>query len=1355
MTTAIAQRKIDTFKKRYDQSAFELACYASLPVVVDSEFVNLLRVNFLLGLDPSIPYTIESDVLQNLCQGIGDGFYEFERDVRDLLLQSLLTMHESERVREVATLLWQYTIHADAWIERDGLTAAQQLTALNFLNSAKAQEWLREAEESEISGQQANARWIVSMQREIDRYNPDVEFPVATEEIRAKPEPPFHINFPQNQRFQGRETELAALHQLLQTNSSTGVTSALIGVGGIGKTQLAVEYAYRHRSDYPGGIFLINAAGNVQSQLLDAAKLLNLKIAAPERDDINDQLLTQSHAYLETNPKTLLIFDDVDDPEQLLRTRLGRDLTLADLGGTKLFVSRTQELPEQMSVLSVDTLENDPASAKAIITNARPDLAADPQLEELCRRLEYLPLALNMCASLLKEQTDLSIADYIDRLGKTTGLEQFQPTKQQLEQLINALLGAFDVHGLARFVRWHFDQDIEWIVPVPLSEHPPVTIASDLVLYFASQEGGLKKLLQGAIEMNPSDKGLLMLGLEWLKLEFAPLSKREERSTQNAPILQNTTRQQIDQLINALLHAFNFAELSRFTHLQFGTPLEQFVPVAGQRNLTNIISELVVYFAGQENGLKQLLDAALRANPLNEGLRILGAEWSVTDPTPLPLPKEHPSADHAEYSSAPTSGSDETNRLTKINGIGQGYQKRLNKAGIYTFVQLATTDPSRIHEICKIKERQVLDIASWIKQAEELALSEVQKSGGRQSEIKYLSDQGNTYQAKGELDKAIGSYEQALAIASEIGDKQGEGSSLNNLASVYQAKGELDKAIGFYEQAQQTNEQVGDTRGLTNTFSHLGNIYQSTGELDKAITYYEQALAIVRELGDRQDQGNLLGNLGNVHALLGDVMKAINCYEQALVVARELSNRSGERHLFSNLGNVHTMLGDVETALNCYEQALKISREIGDINGISISLSEMADVYVTRGDLDQALDLYNQSLDIKDKLGDIKGRSATLSAVANIRMAQNRWSDAEKLLNESLTLSKTLGDIREIAFSTVKLGQVAQSQSDLDTARQRYIEGLQAFEQLGMPEANQVRQMLASLDGDGQNEAAQSLTPAQLLIAITQTAEQNAGQEEATAQLSAAVEEVLQNGDLADEQQTYLTALVSLLSEPSASAAGTVVEAGQALGNSDSEFAMALFPHLARLLNRVEQPASAVTVLAEVITHHRKRVEAESENQAAAEALSVMLYNHSGYLANANRLDDAVAALEEGVAIDERYQLEDLASDQQALIEMQRRRDGLPPLAEPSSEDAPNLSNKKTQIQIQCHTCQHKWTMTYKQLKEEGELVTYRDETTVEEKEEGELVTYHGETTVEEYAVKCPLDGVRNVVTLTITEEDE
>lgn len=97
----------------------------------------------------------------------------------------------------------------------------------------------------------------------------DGDWPRVFDKLRAvlpKPEAgdhPFVVAWPRLLNFKGRDALLIELHQKLIGEGRVGVkTAGLHGTGGIGKTQLAVEYVHRYRYYYPGGVYWLNAAAD-------------------------------------------------------------------------------------------------------------------------------------------------------------------------------------------------------------------------------------------------------------------------------------------------------------------------------------------------------------------------------------------------------------------------------------------------------------------------------------------------------------------------------------------------------------------------------------------------------------------------------------------------------------------------------------------------------------------------------------------------------------------------------------------------------------------------------------------------------------------------------------------------------------------------------------------------------------------------------------------------------------------------------------------------------------------------------------------------------------------------------------
>ena len=167
-----AERRLNDFQQRcgkYGEAALHLAYHAALPVALNAEFLHLLRINFFLDPPEILPYTVEFEfLLSSLCREIDEGLYEIEPDIRDALLAGLSRTYDAQRTRDIATLLWQYVDHHSPWIDRVELERAQQLTALNFLNPEKAQQWLVTVETEVVQGKVAAREWFVAMRQDIE-----------------------------------------------------------------------------------------------------------------------------------------------------------------------------------------------------------------------------------------------------------------------------------------------------------------------------------------------------------------------------------------------------------------------------------------------------------------------------------------------------------------------------------------------------------------------------------------------------------------------------------------------------------------------------------------------------------------------------------------------------------------------------------------------------------------------------------------------------------------------------------------------------------------------------------------------------------------------------------------------------------------------------------------------------------------------------------------------------------------------------------------------------------------------------------------------------------------------------------
>src|SRR5437762_4835878 len=134
----------------------------------------------------------------------------------------------------------------------------------------------------------------------------------------------WNVPFPQNLFFIGREDLLTQLHDQLQKGRTAALSQAISGLGGVGKTQLAVEYTYRFHQDYQAVLWAhAESPETLISSYTEIATLLNL----PVKDTQEQTVIIQAvKVWLQNQRDWLLILDNADELDILstfLSPRLG------------------------------------------------------------------------------------------------------------------------------------------------------------------------------------------------------------------------------------------------------------------------------------------------------------------------------------------------------------------------------------------------------------------------------------------------------------------------------------------------------------------------------------------------------------------------------------------------------------------------------------------------------------------------------------------------------------------------------------------------------------------------------------------------------------------------------------------------------------------------------------------------------------------------------------------------------------------------------------------------------------------------------------------------------------------------
>jgi hypothetical protein len=200
--------------------------------------------------------------------------------------------------------------------------------------------------------------------------------------------------------FMGRDTALDDLRATLTSGKGAAVTGrALHGLGGIGKTRLAIEYAWAHAADYSALLFARAESATVLSANLAALVSASVLDLAEKEAREDEAKIEAALRWLEANPTWLLILDNVDDGEAVAAvTKLMPRLK----GGHVIVTARAANFPAGIRKLGLNALDEVPATAFLLERTAD---ARDPakddeaQARALARELGGLALGLEQAGA--------------------------------------------------------------------------------------------------------------------------------------------------------------------------------------------------------------------------------------------------------------------------------------------------------------------------------------------------------------------------------------------------------------------------------------------------------------------------------------------------------------------------------------------------------------------------------------------------------------------------------------------------------------------------------------------------------------------------------------------------------------------------------------------------------------------------------------------------------------------------------------------------------------------------------------------------------------------------------------------
>ncbi|AKT39975.1 FxSxx-COOH system tetratricopeptide repeat protein [Chondromyces crocatus] len=772
---------------------------------------------------------------------------------------------------------------------------------------------------------------------------------------------------PRNPSFTGRDRLLSDLRAALTSGGPAALTQAISGLGGVGKTQLAAEYAHRYANQYDV-VWWVRA--EEPAMIAEEFAQLAAALGLPEKDEADQRLAVEAvRSWLSRHDRWLLVLDNVNDPKTLTPF-LPHPRT-----GHVIITSRNPSWRGVATPLPVPTLERS-ESVKLLLDRTHQD--DTPAAERLAEALGDLPLALVQAAATI-EETQSTIATYYnafgehlrDLLGRGVPTDYPAPVATtwglalQEAQRISPI--AVDLLRLCAFLA---PDDIPREGLARAGEHVPPQLAEAMADPFALDDAvaalrrysfmevhegviSVHRLVQAVVRDRLPEEDLKIWADAAVTLvdhEFPEGSDKVE----NWPLCARWLPHALTAVVHAELHGVAreararllarfavylqvraaFAEAKGYLdqalalhEAEYGSDDPRVASVL--RNLGSVLHDL-----GDLGGARGCFERALRIDVATYGYDHPEVAHDVNDLGSVlmdlgDLPAARKYLERALSIDEATYGPDHPSVAIRLNNLGALFRDlgdftsaraHLERALAIDVGAYGEDHPTVAHGRTNLGRllHDLGDLQGARAQFEEALTIDEQTYGYYHPRFALaLNNRGRVLRDLGDLAGARADFERALAIveATYGPDHPDVARDINNLGSVLRDLGDLEGARGCFERVLKIAEATygPDHPAVAIGCNNLGSVLQAIGDLEGARSELERALSIAQTTygPDHPVVASIVNNLGRVLQALGDLPGAWQQIERAVTIAtKALGPSHPSVQIFSrNLARISDALG--------------------------------------------------------------------------------------------------------------------------------------------------------------------------------------------------------------------------------------------------------------------------------------------------------------------------------------------------------------------------------------------------------------------------------------------------------------
>ena len=679
--------------------------------------------------------------------------------------------------------------------------------------------------------------------------------------------------------FIGRAFDLRNLARRFADSQTRMVV--LHGPGGIGKTRLALRFAWSWLGRFPGGAYFcdLTSARDLDGVLHAVAHSLNVPLLGEPEAQLG-------HA-LAAHGRSLIILDNFEQVAHYAQETVGRWLEAAPEMHFLVTSRETTGLPGE-EVIAVDSLPNDEAASlftcRARAAGAAVDARAfdSETIGRLISLLDGLPLAIELAAARSRVMSPGKLLARMNErftvLGSRVGRVGRQATMRTVIDASWDALTSLEQSVLAQLSIFEGGFDLK---------------AAEAVLQAGNTPVWVPEVIQGLV-----DKSLLrVMDADRFSMLSIIQSYAAERLCALPVIAELVTRRhweyfasldvtsatsqrgiEIDNLVAACRRATAAGEAiaAAACMLPAWAALRRVGPLSVANDLARSLMDVAAIPAS----------AAAVATWVDAAARLAAGEYALARP---------------------------------------GIEKGLRMAG----AGLPSSLEARLHCTAGELETASGNHVEALRHLE-MALSAANACDDTALQCQVLNALGALDTERGLLDRARLSYEKALSLARVAEDLHWQGGVLGNIAVLEYARGNLAEAAAALTEALRMAEASSDLRWEGNARCNLGLTFLEQGKSEDALAQFALASAIAHRVGLRTLENVVHCNTGLSYEAVGDLASACRAHFDAVRGARESGDSRSEVHFSAYLGSALCRVGKLGESAAVLSQSLQLAESIGD-----------------------------------------------------------------------------------------------------------------------------------------------------------------------------------------------------------------------------------------------------------------------------------------------------------------------------------------------------------------------------------------------------------------------------------------